>query len=699
MRPTTLALALCALSPVLAQAPAVSANPFFQDWKTPFAVPPFQDIKPDHFLPALKEGMAREKAEVKAIVENKAAPTFKNTIEARDLTGAFLNRVAMVFSNLTGSDATPELQAIRRQAQPLLSAHGDDLSLDEGLWKRVKAVYENRAKEKLNPEQARLLELSYKNFVRAGANLSPEAKVKMRALNAELSKLSVTFGDALLAETNGFKLVIEKAEDLKGLPTDLVAQAASDAKAAKLEGKWVFTLQSPSIWPFLTYAENRDLRRQLLTAYLERGNHGDARDTKVMGAKIAALRAEKAQLLGYKTWADYVLEDRMAKNAKNVYGLLDQLWKPTLAMAKKDAGELETLLQKDVPGAKLESWDWRFYAERLKKQKFDLDEEQTKPYFALDKVREGAFAVAKKLYGITFTERKDLPVYHPEAKAFEVKEADGKHLGVFYTDYHPRATKRGGAWCSSFRPSRERDGQRVNPISTNVCNFTKPVGDAPALLTADEVETLFHEFGHALHGLFYKGSYAGTSRTPTDFVELPSQIMENWAMEPAVLKTFARHWKTGEVMPDALIEKLQKASRFNQGFITGEYLEASLLDLDWHALTEPKVQDTAAFEKASLKRMGAIDAIPPRYRSTYFNHIWASGYSAGYYAYIWSAVLDTDAFKAFKEKGDLFHPATAAAFRKEVLEKGGTLEAADLYRNFRGRDPKIDALLDKRGLN
>ncbi len=696
MRPTARAVALCAAASRFSQDPAVT-NPFFQEWKTPFGVPPFQDIKPEHFLPALKEGMAREKAEIKAIVENPQAPTFENTIAARDRAGAFLNRVGAVFSNLAGSDATPEIQAIRRQAQPLLSAHADDLAFDEGLWKRVKAVWEARASEKLDPEQARLLENAYKSFVRAGANLSAEAKVRMRAINAELSKLSLTFGDNLLAETNAYKLVVAKREDLKGLPQDLIAQAAADAKAAKQEGKWVFTLQSPSIWPFLTYAENRELRRQILTAYLERGNKGDARDTKAIAAKIAALRAEKAQLLGYKTWADFVLEERMAKNAKNVYALLDQLWKPTLAMAKKDAAVLQGLLRKDVPGAKLEPWDWRFYAERLKKQKYDLDEEQTKPYFALDQVRNGAFDVARKLYGITFTERADIPVYHPEAKAFEVKEADGKHLGVFYVDYHPWATKRGGAWCSSFRPSRERDGQRVDPISINVCNFTRPVGDVPALLTLDEVTTLFHEFGHALHGLFYKGRYAGTSRTPTDFVELPSQIMENWATEPAVLKQYAKHWKTGEVMPDALIDKLQKASRFDQGFITGEYLAASLLDLDWHTLTEPKVQDAAAFEKASLKKMGVPDAIPPRYRTTYFNHIWASGYSAGYHAYIWSAVLDTDAFQAFKEKGDLFHPATAKAFRA-LLATGGNVEADALYRQFRGRDPKIDALLDKRGL-
>lgn len=699
MRPTALALALCAVCPVMAQAPAHENNPFFKPWTGPFGLPPFAEIKPEHFLPALKEGMAQQKKRVAEIVSNPEAPTFKNTVEAVEYSGEFLEKVGGVFSNYSGSLATPEIQAIQRQAAPLMSAHGDEISLNDALWGRLKTLWAQRASLKLNPEQARLLELNVKSFQRAGADLSPEAKTRMKAINAELSKLSVAFSEAMLKETNGFRIVIDQKADLAGLPEGLIAQGAADAKAAGLAGKWVYTLQSPSIWPFLTYSENRELRRQLHTAYLERGNKNDAQDTKKRVSRIAALRAEKAKLLGFKTWADFMLDDRMAKTAKNAMGLLEQLWTPTMAIAKKDAKELQAMLEKDHKGATLESWDWRFYAERLKKQRYDLDEEATKPYFPIDRVRDGAFDVAKKLFGITFTERKDLPIYHPEAKVFEVKEGDGRHLGVFYVDYHPRAIKRGGAWCSAFRGAKkDAEGKQVTPVVLNTCNFTPPVGSEPALLTVDEVTTLFHEFGHALHNLFYAGSYRGTSRTPTDFVELPSQIMENWSMEPAVLKTYARHHKTGEPMPDALIEKVAKVGKHDQGLTTGEYLAASILDMKWHMLTEPKELDAAVFEKETLEKMGALSAIPPRYRSTYFNHIWASGYSAGYYAYIWSAVLDTDAFQAFKEKGDLFHPATAAAFRKEVLQRGGTREAADLYRSFRGRDPKIEALLDKRGL-
>ena len=695
MRPLPALVALMCLPAFAADPVATAANPFFADWKTPHGVPPFAQIKEEHFLPAFREGMARQKAEVAAIADAAAAPTFANTVEALERTGAFLERVGLVFGTLSGAETNPKLQAINRELAPLRAAHYDDISFNEKLWLRVKAVWENRAKEKLSGEQARLLEDRYKGFVRAGAALAPAQKERMRALNAEQSKLGVQFGDRMLKATKDFALVIDQPADLAGLPDGVKAAAAQAAKKAGKEGAWVFTLDGPSLWPFLQYAQNRELRRKLYTAYLERCN-GGTEDTRAIASRIAALRVEKAQLLGYRTWADFILEENMAKDPKGVYGLLEQLWKPALAVAKKDRTDLQALLAKDLPGAKLEPWDWRYYEEQVRRARFDLDVEALKPYFALDTVRQGAFMVAGKLYGLTFTELKGMPTYHEEVRVFEVKEKDGRHLGLLYTDYHPRPGKRGGAWCGSLRPAR--DHHQVAPVATNVCNFTRPAGDKPALLTPDEVETLFHEFGHALHGLFYDGAYRSLGGAPRDFVELPSQIMENWAMEPAVLKTYARHYKTGEVLPDALIQKMQKAGTFGEGYKTTEYLAASLLDMAWHTLTEPREQDAAAFEKATFERWGLLPEIPSRYRTPYFNHIWGGGYSAGYYAYIWSEVLDSDAFQAFKEKGDLFHPATAAAFRKEVLEKGQTADPAQLYRAFRGRDPKVEPLLVKRGL-
>jgi peptidyl-dipeptidase Dcp len=698
MNTTAFALAALSVAPLVAQDPTVQANPFFREWKTPFGVPPFSEIKEEHFLPALKEGMARQKREIEALALSTEAPTFRNTLEALDQSGRFLERVQAVFGNLTGAETNPKLQAINREASPLLSAHRDDINLNDRLWLRVKTVWERRADLKLDPEQARLLELRYKSFVRAGADLSDAKKDQMREVNAELSKLSVAYGDKLLEATKAYKLVIDDAGGLAGLPEGLRAAAAAAAKKAGQEGKWLFTLDGPSIWPFLDYSANRDLRKQLLTAYLERCNQGGSQDTKKLASRIASLRVQKAQLLGYKTWADYVLEENMAKSPAGVYGLLDQIWKPALAVAQRERAELQAMMEKDLPGQKLEPWDWRYYAAKVKQAKYAFDEQEAKPYFAIDRVREGVFHVAGRLYGITFTEQQDVPVYHPEVKAFEVKEKDGRHLGVLLVDYHPRPGKRGGAWCSAYRAAGFRGGKKVPAIMVNVCNFTRPAGDAPALLTADEVRTLFHEFGHALNGLFYAGRYRGTQGTPRDFVELPSQVMENWAMEPEVLKVYAKHYKTGEAIPAPLLEKMKKSAKFGQGFATVEYMAASLLDLDWHTLADTKERDAMAFEKASLAKWGLLPEIPPRYRTPYFNHIWASGYSAGYYSYIWSAVLDSDAFQAFQEKGDLFDPATAASFRENVLSKGGTAEAMELYKRFRGREPKVDPLLQKRGL-
>ena len=691
MRSLSFLAGLAAL-PVLAQ----DTSPFFQPWKTPFGAPPFQQIQEDHFLPAFKEGMARERAEILAIASSAEVPTFRNTIEAMERSGEFLERVGVVFGALSGAETNPKLQALNREASPLLAAHRDDISLDPKLWLRVKAVWDQRAAAKLDAEQARLLERTYKRFVRAGANLGPAEKERMRAVNAELSKLGIQFGDRLLKATKDYQLLLDKPADLAGLPEGLKAGAAQAAAKAGKPGQWLFTLDAPSIWPFLQYADNRELRRRILTAYTERCNGGEL-DTRPLASRIAALRAEKAKLLGYATWADFILEENMAKNPKGVHGLLDQLWQPALAVAKKDRADMQALLAKDLPGQQLQAWDWRYYEQKVRKARYDFDPEALKPYFSLDRVREGAFHVANRLYGVTFTELKDMPTWHPEVRVFEVKEKDGRHVGVLYTDYHPRPGKRGGAWCGSLRGAR--DHRKVTPISTNVCNFTRPSGDQPALLTLEETETLFHEFGHALAGLFYAGGYRGLASFPRDFVELPSQVMENWATEPSVLKVYARHYQTGAPLPEALIQKLDRAATYGQGFKTVEYLAASLLDMAWHTLPAGKEVDAAAFEQATFARLGLIPEIPSRYRTPYFNHIFGggSGYSAGYYSYIWSEVLDSDAFQAFKEKGDLFHPATAAAFRR-VLETGQAVEAADLYRAFRGRDPKVGPLLEKRGL-
>ncbi len=690
-----LAVALLAL-PALAD-PAPAANPFFVAWKTPFGVPPFAEIREEHFLPAFREGIARHDREVAAIANSAEAPTYANTIEALDASGEFLERVASVFYNLTGAETNPKLQAVNREVAPLMAAHRDDVQLDERLWRRVKAVWDARDALKLEAEQARLLERTAKGFLRAGAALSPEQKVRMRAINGELSRLGVDFGDRLLKATKAFRLVVEDPADLAGLPEGTRLGAAAAAQKAGLAGKWLFTLDAPSLWPFLEQARNRDLRRRILTAYLERCNQGGDTDTNAIVSRVAALRAEKARLLGYRTWADYVLEENMARTPAGVYGLLGQVWKPSLEAARRERAELQALMAKDLPGEALQPWDWRYYAAKVKQAKYDLDEEALKHYFPLDRVREGAFHVAGRLYGITFTERKDVPVYHPEVRAFEVKEKDGRHLGLLLLDYHPRPGKRGGAWMSAYRSAWVKDGRKVDPVVVNVCNFTRPAGDRAALLTDDEVRTLFHEFGHALNGLFYAGRYRGTAGTPRDFVELPSQIMENWAMEPEVLKAYARHDQTGEVIPDDLVAKLRRAGTFGQGFATTEYLAAALLDMDWHTLPDSSPRDTAAFEKASLGKWGLLPEIPVRYRSPYFNHI-MGGYAAGYYAYIWSAVLDSDAFQAFKEAGNLFDPGTAAAFRAKVLSRGGTEDPAVVFRAFRGRDPKVDPLLEKRGL-
>ncbi len=685
--------------PMAAQQPPAAApadNPLLKDWTTPYQVPPFSEIKPEQFLPAYQEAITQNRREIEAIANNPEPPTFANTIEAMENTGELLGKIGPVFSNLQSAETNERLQAINRQLSPLLTALRDDIRLNPRLFNRVKALWDKRDSLTLTPIQAKLLEDSYKSFVRGGANLTAGQQDRFRKINGELASLSIRFGDDLLKETNSFKLVIENQADLAGLPPSVVAGGADAAKAAGLPGKWLYTLAAPSIWPFLQYADNRDMRKQMLDAYTTRCDRGDQFDNKTIVAQIAALRAERAALLGYKTHADYVLEENMAKTPDKVYGLLNQLWTPARAKAIQELADQQALAKSLGATFALGSQDWRYYTEKVMKARYDLDEQTLRQYFQLDNVRDGAFYVANKLYGLTFTPRPDLPVYNPEVRAFLVKDKDGSDLGVFYTDYHPRPGKRVGAWTSGFRGTRLKDGKRVLPIVTNVCNFSRPAGDLPALLSLEEVTTLFHEFGHALSSLISRVPYRSLAGFPRDFVEVPSQIMENWAMEPDVLKVYAKHYKTGEVIPAALLDKVKRSEQFNQGFITVEYLAASILDMDWHTLTPGAPQDTTAFENASMARINLLPEIPPRYRSTYFNHIFNGGYSSGYYAYIWSEVLDKDAFEAFKEKG-LFDQATAKGFRT-ILEKGGTEDAMKLYVAFRGREPSVEPLLRARGL-
>jgi peptidyl-dipeptidase Dcp len=686
------------LAPVNGQ--STTENPFFTAYTTPFGAPAFDKIKPEHFEPAFEEGIKQQAADIAKITGQTQAPTFANTIEALEAGGDLLSRVSTVFFNLNSANTSETLQKIAQTIAPKLAKNGDDIALNPALFKRVKTVYDQRNQLKLTGEQQRLLEKTYRNFVRGGAALSADKQDRLRKINEELSVLTLKFGQNLLAENNAYTLVIDKKEDLSGLPASLVEAAANEAKKRNQVGKWIFTLQNPSIMPFLQYADNRALREQIFRAYLERGNHNDERDNKALMGKMVTLRAEKAQLLGYENHAAFVLEESMASTPAKVSELLNQLWAASVPVTKQEAAELQTLMDQENKNEKLASWDWRYYAEKLRKQKYALDGEQLKPYFSLENVREGIFMLTGRLYGLRFERRTDLPVYHEEVTGYEVKEADGRHVGILYMDFHPRASKRGGAWMTSYRRQEVEKGKKIAPVVSIVCNFSRPSGDAPALLSLEETRTFFHEFGHALHGLLSNVTYASLSGTsvPRDFVELPSQIMENWSEEAQMLKLYAKHYKTGEVIPDAMIEKINKSSLFNQGFETTEYLAASLLDMDYHTLKPGQVPtNVLAFEKQSMDKIGLIEQIPPRYRSTYFQHIFAGGYSAGYYSYIWSAVLDADAFEVFKQKG-LFDQKSAQSFRKNVLEKGGTDEPMTLYKNFRGSEPDIKPLLRRRGL-
>jgi peptidyl-dipeptidase Dcp len=676
-------------------------NPFFSEWKTPFQVPPFNEIKNEHYLPAFEEGIKQKESDILKITGNKGIATFKNTIEALEKSGQLLTKVQRVFDNLTAANGDDEMQSIAKTVAPLLSKIKDDIYLNPKLFARIKFLYDKRKELGLTTEQNKVLDNYYSDFVRGGANLNNAGQETLRKINEELSVLSVKFNENILKETNAVGLIIDKQEDLTGLPENVIQAAAETAKSKGLSGKWTFTLQRTSWTPFLQYSEKRNLREKLFKGYLSRGNNNNEFDTKKTLSRMVVLRVKKAQLLGYKTHADFVLERNMAKTPQAVYQLLNDLWKPAQKRASMEAEDMQKIINREGKDFKLAPWDWWYYAEKVQKEKYELDEEMLRPYFKLENVRDGAFAVANKLYGLQFVERKDIPVYQPDVKAFEIKEANGKHIGILYTDYFTRDSKKSGAWMDEFRTQSNLDGHFITPVVYNCGNFSKPAGDKPALLSLDEVTTLFHEFGHALHGLLSHSTYPSVCGTnvSTDFVELFSQFMENWATEPEILKMYAKHYKTGEPISQQLIDKIENSSLFNQGFETVEYLAASFLDMDWHTITDTTGRDVTEFEKASLTKIGLIPQIESRYQSTNFLHIFSSdGYSAGYYSYIWSAVLDADAFQAFQETG-LFNKATASSFRKNLLSKGGSDNPMTLYKKFRGREPKVDALLKKRGLD
>lgn len=678
--------------------PMETENPFFEDFKTPKGTPPFDLIKKEDYKPAFVKGIEQQAKEIQAITNSKSKPTLENTVVALDESGQILNRVSAVFGGIRGAKSDADIQKIAEEISPLLSEHNDNIYLNEKLFARIKQVYADSVKTNRTTEQKRLIEKYYKAFVRSGIDLEQKKKDRLREINKELSLLSLNFGKNLLAETNNYQLVIDNKKDLSGLPDDVISVAAGTAKAKGLDGKWVFTLSKPSWVPFLQYADNRNLREQLYKAMYNRGNNNNEFDNKEIINNIVNLRVEKANILGYKSHADYVLEQTMAKTPDNVFELLNRVWQYALPQAKKEAADLQQLIDKEGGNFKLESWDWWYYTEKLRKEKYALDEEVLKPYFMIDNVRDGAFLVANKLYGITFKPLTDVSVYENGVQVFEVNNEDGSYIGVLYLDYFPRASKRNGAWMSSFRKQRIQDGKFIHPIIYNVGNFALPTEDKPSLLTLEQVETLFHEFGHGLHGLLSNINYDGLSGTAVsrDFVELPSQVYEHWAFHPEVLKLYAKHYITGEVIPDNLIEKMEKAQNFNQGFATTEFIAAALLDMKWHTVTQQQVFDVEKFENENMKEVGLISEIIPRYKSTYFAHIFDGGYSSGYYSYLWSEVLDADAFQAFVENG-VFDRKTGQSFRDNVLSKGGSDDPMTLYKKFRGAEPNPIYLLKNRG--
>ena len=672
-------------------------NPFFSAWDTPYGVPPFDRIVPAHFMPAFERGISLHDAEIDAIVGNHDEPTFENVILAYDRSGRMLSQVGLVFGMLCEAESSEELRALQEQAMPLLTAHADKIGMNAPLFEKVKSVYDRRRELGLGPDESRLLEKTYRSFVRSGALLDEAQKARLKEINEELALVSVKFGANLLAENNNFVLELT-ADDLDGIPSNARDLARDKAQEMGRSGKYVFTLHKPSMLPLLTYSKRRDLRETIYKAYLGRGSHGDEFDNRQLVNDFVRLRAEKAHLLGYPSYAAYVTDDQMAGTPAAVYSLLNEIWTPALERAQGELAEMEELFKADYPDGEFASWDWWYYAEKLRKKNYSLDEEMLTPYFSLENVQTGVFFLANRLYGITFRPVA-VPVYHSEVTAYEVLDADESHLGIVYFDYFPREGKSQGAWCGYYvEQGYDDQGARIAPVVSIVANFTRPTRNTPALLTLDEAGTIFHEFGHALHFLFHDVKYRGLSEVEGDFVELPSQVMENWAFEPEMLKHYAVHYRTDEVIPAALVEKLRRSTLFNQGFATTELIAASLSDMDIHSIEHYEPFDVEAFERHALhEKRGLIPQIEPRYRYPYFSHIFDGGYSAGYYFYTWAEVLDKDAFEAFRQSGDLFDKQTAARFRR-LLSRGGSEDGMTLYRTFRGQDPDKTAMLVARGL-
>ena len=674
-------------------------NPFLADYTTQYEIPPFDQIKYEHYLPAVKAGIEAQNQEIDVIIKNRALPDFENTILALDNSGQLLNKVAYVFFALSESDNTPEMEALTPEISALYTAHSDNMGMNEALFARIKEVYDNKEKFNLNTAQTRLLEKYYKNFVRSGALLDAAQKDSLKAINQELSKAFIAYNENVLKGTNAWELVVENKEELAGLPEGTIATAADEAKARGKEGKWVFTLHAPSRLAVLTYAENRELREKMWKGYTSLASEGEFANAENINA-ILKLRTKKANMLGFDCFADYAIDNVMAKTTKNAEDLLYKIWKPAVAKVKEEVADMQAYVKAEGKDFKVAPWDYYYYAEKVKAQKFNISEDDVRPYFKLENVVNGLFHVANKLYGVTFTEMKDAPKYNPEVTVYEVKDAAGEHLAVFMTDYFPRATKRQGAWMSEFKGACNYDTINERPVVYNVGNFTRPSGDMPALLTIDEVETAFHEFGHGLHGMLTRAAYRGQAGTNVDrdLVELPSQITEHWAFEPEVLAVYAKHYQTGETIPAELVEKLIASSKFNQGFATTELAGAALLDIEWHKVNDGKDVNVAEFEAAVAEKLGLPEELTFRYRSTYFKHIFGSdGYAAGYYTYLWAEVLDADGFELFAEKG-IFDKATADAFRINILEAGGSEDPMTLYKQFRGQEPNPDALLRNRGL-
>ena len=705
MHRKVLTMAIAAVSAVAVNQPDAMAaertNPFFAPYATQYDIPPFESITYGDYMPAIERGIAEYKADIAKIVNNPAKPDFANTILAMEQSGKLLNKVMLVFSSLNETDSSDEMEKISEVAYPLYSQVSDDVMMNDKLFERVKYVYEHRNEMKLSAPEVRAVEQAYKNFTRNGALLSVSDKEQLKKINSELTDLYLKFNRNLLNATNAYTLVVDDASRLGGIPESNVAMAADEAKARKLDGKWVFTLHAPSRLPLLQYAADRDLRKQMYEAYTSLASEGEY-DNKPVINSILKARAAKAKLLGLPDFASYMTDNVMAKTTDNAEQLLLKIWRPAVKRVHEEVAEMQALADKEGANIKIEPWDYYYYAEKVRADKYALNEDEVRAYFPLENVREGIFNMAKRLYGVTFTELPDAPKYNPEVKVYDVTDADGKHVAVFMTDYFPRASKRQGAWMSEFQGAYvDPDGKSARPIVYNVGNFSKPTAGTPSLLTLDEVETMFHEFGHGLHGMLTKAklrSQAGTS-VDRDFVELPSQIHEHWALEPELLKTYARHYKTGDVIPDSLIAKLNAASTHNQGFMSTELVGAALLDLQYGKLNTSEDIDVAAFEANVAKTLGMPAEVQFRYRSLYFRHIFGSdGYASGYYTYLWAAVLDCDGFELFKEKG-IFDPATAKAFKENVLEMGGSEDPMNLYVKFRGHEPNVDALLRHRGLD